>query len=181
MRNPKGLQRSLAPSCGAALIAKGVTIMKLPQYGRRVIGLFSVILAFGFQDSFAQTLPPNAVLAQVTFSNVGAIRTGELANFTGANQRIAFEVSTSQVTNTNTGEVLSFGPTAFFAVRNLAFESDDAAHSTRYCLSIVRSLALTPKAGTKMTLFLNVTQQSPGGPNFIVHTFASCNLELANP
>lgn len=155
--------------------------MKFARPSKRSIGVLSAIFALSLQNSFAHAVPPDAVSAQVTFSTVRSIRTGELANYTGVNQRIAFEVNTSQVTNTDTGEVLSFGPNAFFAVRNFALESDDAAHSTRYRLNIVRSLALTPRPGTQLTLFLNVTQQSPGGPNFVVHTFDSCNLELANP
>jgi len=154
--------------------------MKLPLRNR-AMGLYGALLILGLQTSSAQTLPSNSVLAQVTFSNVESIRTGELANYTGTNQRIGFEVFTSQVTVIQTGEILSFGPTAFFAVRNLALTSDDAAGSTRYCLAMLRSLALNPRAGTQMTMFLNVTQESPGGPNFIVHTFNSCNLVLARP
>jgi hypothetical protein len=155
--------------------------MKFPRQGKRVLGLCSAVLALAVQNGFAQTLPPNAVLAQVTFSNVINIRTGELANYTGRKQRIAFKVTTSQVAITDTGEVLSFGPDAFFAVRNLALESDDAASSTRYCLDMIRSLALNPTAGMQITLFLNVTQNSPGGPNFIVHTFDSCSLQPSSP
>jgi hypothetical protein len=124
---------------------------------------------------------PNPVIAQVTFSNVRSIRTGGLAHYTGSDQWIGFDVLTPQVAVAGTGQVLSFGPNAFFAVRNLAFESDDPARSTRYCLEMIRSLALNPTPGTQLTLFLNVTQESVGGPNFIVHTFDSCNLELANP
>ena len=123
---------------------------------------------------------PNPVLAQVTFANVRSIRTGALAHYTGSDQWIGFEVLTPMVSVTQDGQVLSWGPHAFFAVRNLAFESDDPARSTRYCLDMIRSLALDPTPGTQLTLFLNLTQESVGGPNFIVHTFDSCNLELAN-
>ena len=155
--------------------------MKTLLDGKGVLGLCSALIALGLNASLAQSAAPTTILAQVTFANVDFIRTGELANYTDVDQRISFKVFTSQVVDVTTGNTLTTGPDAFFAVRNFAIKSDDKAHSTQYCLDMIRSVAMNPTAGAQLTLYLNVTQESPGGPNFIVHTFQSCHLQLPSP
>ena len=114
-------------------------------------------------------------LVQVSFSRVEFITTGELANFTGRNQRISFRVLPRELKVVQTGEDLLTSPDAFFAVRSLAFTSDDRAHSTQYCMDILRSLAVNPNPDLELRMFLNVTRVT--GTNFVVHTFDSCALQ----
>ena len=66
-------------------------------------------------------------------------------------------------------------PDAFFAVRILAFRSDDGAHSTQYCMDILRSLAINPNPNLELIMFLNVTHVE--ATNFVVHTIDSCSLQ----
>jgi hypothetical protein len=118
-------------------------------------------------------------LLSVTFKKIDFIHTGKLANFTGPHQLISFRVFPTTLVNEETQENLLDGPEAFFAIRKIAIRTDDAAHSTQYCLDIVRSMAIHPASGAEMTLFLQVTKVS--GTNFVVHAFNSCALQLPPP
>jgi hypothetical protein len=128
--------------------------------------------------AMAQTSPPPFLL-QVTFTRIDFIYTGGLANYTGRNQSISFRVFPTQLVNAETQENLLNGPDAFFAVRNSALTLDDPAHSTQYCLDIIRSLAINPTSGAELSLFLQVTNVE--ATNFVVHTFKSCALQLPQP
>ncbi|MET0167374.1 MAG: hypothetical protein ABW318_20520 [Vicinamibacterales bacterium] len=113
----------------------------------------------------------------VTFTRVAFIRTGELAHYTAGDQWIGFQVFPTRLENTQTQENLLIGsPDAFFAVRAIAITSDDPAHSTQYCLDILRSMALNPNSGAQLHLFLNVTHVT--ATNFVVHKFDSCEVQI---
>jgi hypothetical protein len=148
------------------------------QRCRLVIGLCCLLLLWGFMPDRAHA-DPQPFLLSVTFTRIDFIYTGELAHYTSPNQSISFRVFPTQLVNVETQENLLDGPDAFFAVRNRAIRSDDPAHSTQYCLDIVRSMALNPTSGAEITLFLNVTNVT--GTNFVVHTFNSCALQLPHP
>jgi hypothetical protein len=118
---------------------------------------------------------PETTLVQVSFSKVDFIHTGELANFTGRGQRISFRVLPRELKVVQTGEDLLTSPDAFFAVQLSAFRADDRARSVRYCLDILRSLAVAPNSELELRMFLNVTHVE--ATNFVVHTFNSCALQ----
>src|SRR4249919_2144369 len=82
------------------------------------------------------------VLMQVTFSKVNSIYTGNLASFSSTSQRIRFNVEARQVAVTQTGAVLWSNGEANLVLNPRVLGDDDASHSTRYCLDIMRSLAV---------------------------------------
>jgi len=114
-------------------------------------------------------------LVQVSFSKIDYIYTGELASFTSTYQRLRFRVQAREVRRTQTGEVLWSGE-AVIVLQNRALREDDEAHSTQYCLDIVRSLAVNPNPDLEMTMFLNAWSFGDG-PAIVVRTIQSCSLQ----
>lgn len=116
-------------------------------------------------------------LLQATFKKIDHIYTGEVANITALDQSVRLGLFPTKLVNVETGEDLLTSPDATLTIRDTALRSEQSpTHATKYCLDMVRSLAVNPTSDAEMSLFVYVTHI--GATNFVVHKFNSCTLQL---
>jgi hypothetical protein len=122
----------------------------------------------------ADSTTSNIFLLQVTFRRLDSILTGTLCSLTSPVQKFCFRVFPTKLVNLDNQEDLLCCSTAFFAISDSAFQSEGTAQPLKYCLEILREMAINTDSGAELSMFLRVREV--GRALYVVRAADGCRL-----